>query len=549
MHVVETSFTPKNGKTYKSTLIRESYREGKKVKKRTIANISHCSAEEVTAIKYALKHKKNWHEIGNIKEIKTKQGISFGATFVVYELIKKIGMKKVLSSFGNSEQAKLACWQIIARIVDQGSRLSAVRMARDEASDEILHFDHSFNEDDLYKNLAWLGDNQAKIEQRLFSSRMGKEKPILFLYDVTSSYLEGMCNELSEWGYNRDKKKGKKQIVIGLLCDSEGVPVSIEVFSGNTNDTATFVHQVKKVSNRFNCQKVTFVGDKGMIKSVQIKDLNDANFHYITSITKPQIKKLVKTGVFQLSLFEDNLVEVEHENVRYILRRNPLRADEIKQNSTEKQDKIVELIEKQNEYLKDHPRAKEVVALKKVENKISQLKLKKWTSVKIENRNMQIVIDKQAKEKEAEFDGCYCIKTDLDQKDVKTEQVHKRYKDLSKVEWAFRTSKTTHLEIRPLYVIKEKSTRGHMLVCMLAYMIEQELRKAWQEFDLTPAEGLKRLRSLCTTTIKTKDKKEFDQVPIPNRQTQNLLNSLNISLPHVIPKRRINVDTRKKIKS
>jgi len=537
-------------KNYPTAIIRQSYRENGKSKKRTIANLGKCSIEEIKAIELALKNKGNLGKLTNIKEslklLTAHQGISFGANWTIYQIAKKLGIEKVLNSFNNPQQAKLALWQIISRIVDQGSRLSAVRMARDEASDEILHFSRSFNEDDLYKNLAWLGSNQEEIENRLFKVLKDKEKPSLFLYDVTSSYLEGVCNELAEWGYSRDKKKGKKQIVIGLLCNEEGTPVSVEVFMGNTSDTSTFRSQIDKVSQRFGCTKITFVGDKGMIKSAQIKNLGDENFHYITSITKPQIKKLVKEGVFQLELFEDSLVEVQHEGIRYILRKNPIRAEEIKQNRVEKESKIKEMVKKQNEHLQDHPKAKITTALKKIENKIIQLKLSRWLSAEAIERNIQIRINDEEKQREFEFDGCYAIKTDLSKEEISAELVHDRYKDLAKVEWAFRTAKTTHLEIRPLYVIKEKSTRGHILICMLAYIIEQELRKAWNKLDVTPEEGLKRLRTLCTTEIKIKNI-TLNKITKPNKQTDILLKNLQISLPKALPKRKINVDTRKKL--
>ena len=183
----------------------------------------------------------------------------------------------------------------------------------------------AFNEDTLYKNLNWLHDNQSSIEKRLFRNRK-VESSELFLYDVTSSYLEGDKNELADWGYNRDKKRGKKQIVIGLLCDDEGIPVSVEVFPGNTGDLSTLSSQIHKLSARFGCSKVTMVGDRGMIKSAQVEAIKEAGFHYITAISKPEIESLVKRGVIQLDLFDDKLVEVEDNGVRYVLRRNPKQA-------------------------------------------------------------------------------------------------------------------------------------------------------------------------------------------------------------------------------
>jgi transposase len=204
-----------------------------------------------------------------------------------------------------------------------------VRLAKTTAAADIVGIQQGFCEDHLYENLSWLADNQEKIEKRLFTFRRGQSTPELFLYDVTSSYLEGDQNELADWGYNRDKKRGKKQIVIGLLCDEQGEPVSVEVFTGNTADLQTFGAQVQKVAERFGCRRVTIVGDRGMIKSAQIQDLKSVGFHYITAITKAQIRSLIKTGVFQLELFDDQLCEIQDGGVRYVLRRNPVRATEM----------------------------------------------------------------------------------------------------------------------------------------------------------------------------------------------------------------------------
>src|SRR5947208_7364430 len=165
----------------------------------------------------------------------------------------------------------------------------------------------AFDEDALYENLDWLAGAQASVEDRLFAQRTKTTPVSLFLYDVTSSYLEGTHNALAAFGYNRDGKKGKMPIVIGLLCDEDGQPVSIEVFPGNTQDPQTFAAQINKVKARFGVHEITFVGDRGMIKGQQIEDLAQQGLHDITAITKPQIEKLLKQGTLQLYLFEHEL--------------------------------------------------------------------------------------------------------------------------------------------------------------------------------------------------------------------------------------------------
>ncbi|WP_236861777.1 IS1634 family transposase, partial [Candidatus Magnetominusculus xianensis] len=334
-----------NGKTYKRYLLRESYRDGKKVKHRTIANISKCTPEEIAAMRLALRHKKDLTQV--TAGVITMQGLSIGALWVIYDIARQLGIDKAL---GNTPEGKLALWQVIARVMEQGSRLSAERLASRHAACDVLGL-KTFDEDSLYNNLDWLCENQGRIEDKLFR-RMNN--PGLFLYDVTSSYLEGTDNELSAFGYNRDGKKGKRQIVIGLLCNEAGVPLSIEVFTGNTNDSNTFASQIKKVTERFGTKEVTFVGDRGMIKSKQIEDLKAEGFHYITAITKPQIEPLINNGVIQMDLFDHGLAEVTGDGVRYVLRRNPQRAEEIRKSREDKLQSLSGDIERQNKYLAGH---------------------------------------------------------------------------------------------------------------------------------------------------------------------------------------------------
>ena len=226
---VDTSHITRGGKTYTRHLLRESYRAHGKVLHRTIANLSQCSTAEIEAIRLALRHKEELEHLGTSQDALTlKQGLSFGAVWTVYQVARRLGIAQAL---GTTRAGKLALWQVMARVIDQGSRLSAVRLAMAHAACDVLGLD-AFDEEALYENLDWLAGTQALVEARLFAQRT-KTKPInLFLYDVTSSYLEGTHNALAAFGYNRDGKKGKRQIVIGLLCDEDGQPVSIEVFPG-----------------------------------------------------------------------------------------------------------------------------------------------------------------------------------------------------------------------------------------------------------------------------------------------------------------------------
>jgi len=394
--------------------------------------------------------------------------------------------------------------------------------------------------------LKYLTNKQKEIEKRLYETR--KKSVTLFLYDVTSSYLEGQENELGDWGYNRDRKKGKKQVVVGLLCDEEGGPVSIEVFKGNTTDPKTFLNQLEKVKKEYKCENVTFVGDRGMIKKVQKESLEEAGYYYITAITKKEIGKLIKEKVINMELFDKELCEIICEGKRYIMRRNPYRAEEIKKTKEEKKEKIEKLIKKQNKYLVEHKKAKEETALKEIEKWIEKLKVSMWLKAEKAGRKIILIEDKAIKEEESKLDGCYVLTTDLPKK-INKEKIHERYKDLTEVERGFRTMKTTVLEMRPWYVRRESSTRGHALVVMLAYYITRELQKMWKEFDLTVEEGLKRLSMLCTIDVKIGNNATYQQIPQADKLGTNLLEEAGVIMPHVLHNLGANVVSRKKLPS
>ncbi len=546
---IDISILRRNGRTYKRVLLRESYRENGKVKKRTIANLSGCSEAEIDAIRLALQQKEKLADVGSIdKDLVLRQGSSVGAVWLVYQLARRLG---IAAALGTHREGKLALWQVIARVIDQGSRLSAVRLAANHLACDLLDLDASFHEEHLYVNLDWLAAHQASIEQRLFDKHYGSEPVDLFLYDVTSSYLEGEQNELAAFGYNRDGKRGKKQIVIGLLCDGSGTPISVEVFAGNTQDTKTFGRQVAKVAQRFGGGAVTFVGDRGMIKGPQIEELThyqEHEFHYITAITKPQIEKLLREGEFQIDLFDSTLAEVQStDDVRYVLRRNPDRVEQIRKARREKFKNLIDLVDEQNQYLQEHPRARSSVAQRKVEAKAKKLKIDEWVVVNCQQRTVSLRQDKEQLQEIEKLDGCYVLKTDLSVPAASKELVHERYKDLALVEWAFRTSKTVQLEVRPVHVRLESRTRGHVLVVTLAYWIIKELSNLWRAIDVTVEEGLKELQELCVIEVCGTDAGGFYRIPEPRVSSRQLLEAAQVRLPEVLPNKGIVVATKKKL--
>jgi len=571
------------GVVYSRVLLRSSFRVEGKVKHRTLGNLSDCSETEINAIRLALKHKDQLNDLIDreaLNPIPSKaglpspaavaaqaapsfvQGPAVGAIAVLQGLAGDLG---ITAALGDDREGRLALWQVIARALDQGSRLSAVRLARDTGAECVLGLP-SFDEDDLYANLAWLEGRQEAIEQDIFEHRAAQAKPSLYLYDVTSTYLEGEHNALAAFGYNRDGKRGKKQIVIGLLCDDHDVPVALEAFPGNTADPKTVSSQITKLRQRFDAQNITLVGDRGMLRGPQLSELSAAGLHYITAISKPQIETMLESGTLQLELFDQPLGEVitpstvpvvstagadtappDKERAprmeRFILRRNPVRQAEIAANRAGKKQALEKAVSELNDWLAEHPRAKAATAQRRVEQRIKTLGLSHWMSLHSHERTLTLSEDSGALEEESKLDGCYVLRTDLSAAEASKETVHERYKSLGEVEQAFRRSKTVELEMRPVYVRKESSTRGHLLVVMLAYLLMQELGKRWAHLDLTVKEGLDRLNTYCAVEVAGVIKVMLQ----PRKDVQSLITAAGVTLPAMLPGSKSKVATKRKL--
>ena len=541
---IDSSKTTINGKTYQRHLFRESYREDGKVKNRTLGKISKCSEGEIAAIKLALKYKDNLAALLHIEDVELHEGLRVGVVFALKMLADRLGISKAL---GSTRQGMLALWQIMARLIGQGSRLGAVRMAASYGACDVLELE-SFTEDDLYANLAWLMENQERIEKQLFKHNSANAGPELLLYDVTSSYLEGMENVLAAFGYNRDGKKGKKQIVIGLLCTADGDPVAVRVFAGNTGDKSTVAEQIRTIANTFGIEEITMVGDKGMIKTPQAKELTEAGFHYITSLSKPEIRTLLKAEVLQMDFFDNDLYEVENktDGVRYVLRRNPVREAEMAKNRQERVKKIQRLVEEKNSYLAGSLKRSKDVAQRSLQKKINQYKLNDVLELTNEERVFKVTVNEEILKGAALLDGCYVIKTDVKKELLSTKEVHDRYKDLAKVEHAFRTFKQSHLEIRPVHVRTEASTRGHVFAVMLAYKIERLLSELWKNCECTVPEGIDELGAIRSTIVTLKEA-SCQKIPQSKGLAGELLAAAGITLPAIIDAKNVDVVTRKKL--
>jgi transposase len=313
---------------------------------------------------------------------------------------------------------------------------------------------------------------------------------------VTSVYFEGLENELADFGYNRDGKTGKKQLVAGLLTDGNGEPISIQLYRGNTGDPPTFLDAVQKLKLRFGAEEIALVGDRGMIKRLGKKALGEAKFRYVTALTDPQIRAMLTRKRLQLELFEDKPAEVELAGKRYVLRCNPQSQARERARRADQWARVQAKITARNLQAEQKPRCEPDSSLKQAQGLLTKYRLKGWVKVELVGRKVVWTEDSAARQKQAELDGCYVVESDLPKEVASTQQVHDRYLDLTQVERDFRTLKTGLLELRPIFLRKEGRTRGHALVCMLALKLARELDRRLAPLGLTVQDGLERLQAV-----------------------------------------------------
>jgi len=518
-----------NRKSRPCALVRETYKENGKVRHRTLLNISELDADRIMAIKRAFRGDFDEAAFGGSEPCSSRQGPQFGALYVLYQIGKELGL---CGTLGKDRKGRLALLMVIAQVICGMSKRAVVEWARNQAIYEVLGLgspdEMDFDEDDLYAVLDDLSERRFSIELDLFKKR-DKGCSQLFLYDVTSSYLEGRFNELAQWGYNRDGKKGKKQIVIGLLTDSGGDPIAVDVFQGNTSDPKTVIDQIRLLSERFKVKDVVFVGDRGMLKRLPLESLAEAAFHYITAITKPQVDKLIKEGILQIGLFDASLGEIEHEGVRYVFRRNPVRVEETRKSRQDRIKKAQDMAHKLSERLRASSRKRIDVTVKAVQRRVETLKIDGLVKIEALDRTIRVEVDEEAIKRRSRLDGVYVLKTDVSRDSLDTEAIHNAYKSLAQVESDFRTMKSD-LDVRPVFVRKEKRTRGHVLVVMLALMLRRELEKRLAQTEI---EVFHAISTLAGWTLLTESLGpiRFRRLPQPSDRQKKILDSLGLKQP------------------
>jgi len=514
-------------------LLRESYREGGKVKTRTIANLTKWPPERIAAMERLCKGEFDGWVGGEVTS-----GEIFGVLFALKFLADQVGITRVL---GTSAEGRLALFLTLARIAHGGSRLSAVRWAGQHAVGDVLGLGE-FDEDGLYAALDWLAGQQERIERELYQEHVKRhgKPPALVLYDVTSSYFEGECNELAEHGYNRDGKKGKLQIVIGLLTAEDGDPLAVRVFEGNTADPSTVADQIAILKKQFGIAEVVMVGDRGMIKAKGKAALSAEGFRYITALTDAQVRTLLRQGVLQPDLFDTHLCEAEHGGKRLVVRRNDTVRVREERRREDKLKQLQEKVEGRNAFVAKSSRASAEKGLATLQRWVKSHKLGKFVTLALEDRAVVCAIDEESKADDALLDGCYILETDVPKALMDAATVDGRYRDLQKVERNFRTVKTTFLEIRPIFVRKADRTKAHVFVAMLALKVTRQfeagLRKAFGAVGgdadaITPDDALVALGRLTYLYTTGRDGERHAHLPRPDGHQAKILGALGLSFP------------------
>ena len=474
-------------------LLREGYRQGGKVKTRTLANLSKLPPEAVAVLRQVLKGDKLIKAGDAFEAIASPH---HGHVQAVWIAMHRLGFANLIAS-RPSRQRDLVVAMVVARILEPDSKLATTRWWHTTTLPAMLNVADE-DEDDLYTAMDWLLKSQNRIEKKLAARHLQNDG--LVLYDLTSSYFEGVTCPLAAFGHNRDGKKGKLQVNYGLLTDRHGIPISVSVFKGNTGDPKTLLPQVDKVQKEFGIEEFVLVGDRGMITQKQIDVLREIDgIDWIAALRPGAIKKLVTSGAIQMGLFDErNLFELIHPDFpgeRLVACRNP----ELAMRRSHKRNSLLEATVKELEKVRQmvqrgrlHGKDDIGVRVGKVVNKY---KVGKHFTLDIQDDKFGFAIDQEKVATEASLDGIYVVRTSLSEQRISDEDTVRSYKLLSQVERGFRSFKTIDLNVRPIRHRRENRVQAHIFLCMLAYYVQWHMVEVWRSLLFSDeAQGAKATR-------------------------------------------------------
>ena len=470
--------TVPNRNSRPAILLREGWREGKKVRKRTLANLSDWPAHKVAALRRVLKEEPL---VSPQDAFVIERSLPHGHVEVILATIKRIGLDRLISA-KRSRERDLVLAMIIERLVRPCSKLATTRLWHTTTLAEVLQVGDA-DENALYGAMDWLLARQARIEKKLAARHLGEGSQVL--YDVSSSDYEGHTCPLAQFGHSRDGKRAKPIVVYGVLTDIQGRPTAIEVYPGNTGDPSTVADQVKKLQQRFGLTRVILVGDRGMLTQTQIEVLKQhRGIGWISALRSEKVRQLVAQKHLQLSLFDQqNLAEIHSPDFpgeRLIACFNPLLAERRGRRRDELLDateQALEKIRKQVQRRTKTPLRAAAIGIK-VGKVINRFKMGKHFHTTIADGRIHYTRRSDAIAREAQLDGLYVIRTSESSHNLSAADTVRSYKNLARVERAFRTLKGLDLQIRPIHHRTEPRVRAHIFLCLLAYYVEWHLRQA-----------------------------------------------------------------------
>jgi transposase len=461
-----------------TVLLRESYRDGKTVRKRTLANLSALPADQIELIRQVLRGEKLVAP-ASLFEIDASR--HHGHVQAVWLAMQRLGLAQLLSTRPCAERQRVLA-MIAARILSPHSKLATTRWWDTTTLPELFELD-ACDEQALYAAMDWLLERQDAIQGKLAQRHL--QPGGLVLYDLSSSYFEGSTCELAALGYNRDGKRGKLQVNYGLLTDARGVPVAISVFEGNTADADTFMPQLAQLRERFGIDEMVLVGERGMIAQTHIDALRaEAGLQWITALKSGSLRVLASEGALQLGLFDErNLFEFTHADYpgeRLVACRNP----ELAKRRAHKRQALLEATVALLEPIRLRVAAGRLKGQDRiglcVGKVLNRYKVGKHFDLVIGDASFEYTINEARVAQEATLDGIYVIRTAVPQERMGSDDVVRNYKSLSQVEQAFRSMKTVDLEVRPIYHRLADRVRAHLLLCMLAYYVKWHMMQAWR---------------------------------------------------------------------
>jgi hypothetical protein len=467
-----------------AVLLRESYREQGKVKSRTLANLSKWPLAKIDALRRVLADE--LMQPAATQRFEIERALAYGHVAAALGTLRQIGLDQLLPR-RPERMARLILAMIVARVVEPAAKLATARQLSDATASHALGALLGLGEvdaDELYEALDRLQAAQPEIEQALAKRHL--KDGVLVLYDISSSYLEGEHGELAQRGYSRDHRPDRPQIVYGLLCNQSGCPVAVEVFEGNTADPMTLAAQITKLRTRFNLSRIVLVGDRGMITDARLEaEVKPAGLDWITALRAPTIRELAaEGGPLQLSLFDQrDMAEItadDYPGERLVVCRNPdlaARRSSKRQDLLEATERLLAAVAAKLRSKRRPLRGAAAIGIA-VGAVLNKHKMAKHFDVVISDTTLSWSRKQDAIAAEAALDGFYVIRTNLPAEACSTEQVVLAYKGLSQVERAFRSLKTTDLDIRPIHHRRARRVRGHVLLCMLAYYVTWHMQQA-----------------------------------------------------------------------